>query len=127
MCYCRLPSVVQYWSKHPSLGNTFIKKTFSRDRFQLVRSKIYFNEPNKPGSASKTYYTNELVSNLKHTFQKYRKDSPFQSIDESMTKFKGRCSFKQYLSMKPVKRGVKMWMCCDAETGYVYNLSIYAG
>ena len=127
MSYCRLPSIAHYWSKHPSMGNLFIKKAFSRDRFQLLMSKLYFNEPEKPASASKTYYTDELLSCLKYTFQKYRKDSPFQSIDESMTKFKGRCSFKQYLPMKPVKRGVKMWMRCDAKSGYVYDVNIYTG
>ena len=44
-----------------------------------------------------------------------------------MTKFKGRCSFRQYLPMKPVKRGVKVWMRCDAQTGYTYDMNIYAG
>ena len=43
-----------------------------------------------------------------------------------MTKFKGRSSIKQYLPTKPVKRGIKVWMCCDSETGYVYDMDIYA-
>jgi len=28
---------------------------------------------------------------------------------------------------KPAKYGTKIWMCCDAETKYVYNASIYCG
>lgn len=28
---------------------------------------------------------------------------------------------------KPAKYGIKLWMCCDAETKYVYNASIYCG
>ncbi|KAJ4430236.1 hypothetical protein ANN_22448, partial [Periplaneta americana] len=56
-----------------------------------------------------------------------REDSPFQSIDESMTKFKGRSSLKQYLPMKPIKRGIKIWERCDSKTGYIYDLDVYSG
>jgi hypothetical protein len=69
----------------------------------------------------------EMVSYLKTTFQKCRQDSSLQSIDESMTKFKGRASIKQYLPMKPVERGIKVWMRCDSLTGYTYDMNIYAG
>jgi len=73
------------------------------------------------------YYVEELFSCLLQTFQKTRQDSPFQSIDESMTKFKGRSSLKQYMPMKPTKRGIKIWMRCDSQTGHVYDMDIYAG
>ena len=43
-----------------------------------------------------------------------------------MTQFKGRCSFKQYLPLKPVKRGIKVWMRCDVSTGYTYDMNVYA-
>ena len=69
----------------------------------------------------------ELIGCLKHTFQRCRQDSSFQSIDESMTKFKGRSTFKQYLPMKPVKRGIKLWMRCDALTEYTCEMNVYAG
>ena len=44
-----------------------------------------------------------------------------------MTKFKSRSTLKQYLPMKPVKRGIKLWMRCDALTGYTYDMNVYAG
>ena len=44
-----------------------------------------------------------------------------------MTKFKRRCSFPQYLLMKPVRQRVKIWMQCDAATRYMYDINIYAG
>nr|CAH7742974.1 unnamed protein product [Callosobruchus chinensis] len=69
----------------------------------------------------------EVMACLKHTFQKARSDSSFQSIDESMTKFKGRSSLKQFLPLKPVKRGIKIWVRSDAQTGYVYDMNIYCG
>ena len=61
------------------------------------------------------------------TFQKYKKDRAYQSINESMTKFKGRCSFMQCLPLKPVKRNIKVWMRCDTCIGYRYDMNVYAG
>ena len=127
MCYNRLPNLNSYWSSNLSLGNALIKKTFSRDRFKLIISKLYFAEPEKPENATKLYYVEDLISCFKQSFQKARQDSPFQSIDESMTKFKGRSSLKQYLPLKPVKRGIKIWMRCDSQTGYTYDMNVYAG
>ena len=28
---------------------------------------------------------------------------------------------------KPAKYGIKLWLCCDAETKYVHNASVYCG
>jgi hypothetical protein len=44
-----------------------------------------------------------------------------------MAKFKGRSTLKQFLPLKPIKRGIKIWMRCDAKSGYTYDLNIYKG
>ena len=46
------------------------------------------------------------------------------SVDEAMIPFKGRSSMKQYLPMKPVKRGFKVWGMADA---YLYDFNVYTG
>ncbi|XP_046394787.1 piggyBac transposable element-derived protein 4-like [Ischnura elegans] len=127
MSYNKVPSISDYWSHNPSLGNEAIKGAISRNRFQLLISKLYFTDPEQPASSSKTYYIDEVISCLKHTFSKARDESPYQSIDESMTKFKGRSALKQYLPLKPIKRGIKIWERCDAMTGYAYDLNVYSG
>ena len=45
-------------------------------------------------------------------------------VDEAMIPFKGRSSFKQYM---PVRRGIKVWMRADSESGYVSALEVYTG
>ena len=127
MGYNKLPKVKDYWSSAPSLGNATLKQAISRDRFALLSSKLYFNEPERPQGASKTYYIDELIECVKTLFPAARSESTFQSIDESMTKFKGRSSFKQYMPLKSVERGIKIWERCDSRTGYVYDLNVYAG
>ena len=127
MNYMRLPSINHYWSTHPSMAIQLLKTAFSRDRFKLLMSKLYINYYDKPYEADELYYVEDLINCLKLTFQKYRQDGPYHSIDELTTKFKGKCSFKQYLPMKPVKRGIKVWMRCDAQTGYIYDMNVSAG
>ena len=49
------------------------------------------------------------------------------AIDEAMVAFKGRSSIKQYMPMKPVKRGYKIWCLCDSHNGYLWNFEVYTG
>ena len=44
-----------------------------------------------------------------------------------MLKFKGHLSFCQYLPMKLIKWGVKLWTFCENETGYTVNFQVYTG
>lgn len=127
MSYNHLPEIIDYWSSNESLGNQMIKKTISRHRGTTILSKLYFASPEKPENASKLYYVEDLVNCLKKTFMNVRSDSDQQSIDESMVKFKGRSSMKQYQPLKPIKRGIKVWVRSDSKTGYVYDFDVYTG
>lgn len=49
------------------------------------------------------------------------------SIDEAMVKFKGRLGMKQYMPMKPIKRGIKVWLCAEASSGFVCDFQVYTG
>ena len=44
-----------------------------------------------------------------------------------MIAFKGQLAMKQYLPLKPVRRGIKVWMCADASNGFVCNMQVYTG
>ena len=93
----------------------------------LLFSKLYFNKVEKSGDCSKTYYVDKLIECLKYTFQKNYSDSSHQAIDETMVKFKGRSTLKQYLPLKPIKRGIKLWTRADSFTGFIYDFNVYAG
>lgn len=51
----------------------------------------------------------------------------FLTVDERLAPFRGRCSFIQYMPAKPAKYGIKVWLCCDAESRYIYNAQVYMG
>ena len=44
-----------------------------------------------------------------------------------MVGFKGRSSLKQYMPLKPTKRGYKVWCICDSHNGYMCKFEVYAG
>lgn len=44
-----------------------------------------------------------------------------------MVKFKGRSTLKQYMPMKPIKRGFKVWVVACAVTGYCLGMTVYEG
>lgn len=50
--------------------------------------------------------------------------NPSQSVavDEQLVAFRGRCPFRQYMSSKPAKYGIKFWVLCDSATSYAWNI-----
>lgn len=34
---------------------------------------------------------------------------------------------KQYMPLKPIKRGFKLWCLCDSKSGYLYKFDVYCG
>ena len=68
-----------------------------------------------------------VISHLKEKFKSVYYPHCEVSIDEAMIPFKGRSSMKQYLPLKPVKRGFKVWAMADAINGYMYDFNVYTG
>ena len=48
------------------------------------------------------------------------------AVDEAMIKFHGRSTLKQYMPMKPIKRGIKVWALAD-ENGFFSRFEVYKG
>ena len=48
-------------------------------------------------------------------------------VDESLIKFSGCLSLKQYLPSKRARYGVKMYKLCDRATGYTWSFRVYEG
>ena len=127
----KLPSFKDYWSSKDEMRDTFISSAIGRDRFAWLLTNIHLNDnsvqPQKgEQNYDKLYKLRPLLSKLQETFLSSMKPSEFQSVDESMIKFKGRSSLRQYMPMKPTKRGYKVWVRADS-TGYMCEFQIYTG
>ena len=102
-------------------GNTTYLFLFSFIRFD--------NKDTRPQrvQADKLAAISELWSMFLHNAQGAMIPGPFLTVDERLAAYRCRCRFIQYMPTKPAKYGIKLWMCCDADTKYVYNASICCG
>ncbi|CAG5024407.1 unnamed protein product [Parnassius apollo] len=127
-----LPDMELYWSSDPFYNNPEIFRVFPIARFKKITENLHLNdnsiEPLRDSpNYDKLYKLRPLITTLNEVYQNEAYNSSVQSIDECMVKFKGRCSLKQYMPKKPIKRGFKVWARCDAKTGYLYQFQIYTG
>ena len=68
-----------------------------------------------------------LLKKLSKSFPQYMYPTREQAIDEGIVAFKGRVKYLQYMKMKPVKKGIKIWIRAEATTGYIQQKDVYLG
>ena len=128
----KLPELEDYWSGDALLGVPAIVGGMPFRRFKAIRHCLHLNDNTKAAKRGEPGYDkmhkvrplmNIVNDNSLAEYHPHREIS----IDEAMIAFKGRSSIKQYMPMKPTKRGFKMWSSCDAYNGYVINHRPYLG
>lgn len=126
-----LPSYKDYWSSRDILRDTYISSKMSRNRFSWLLGHIHLNDnallPSRTSpNFDKLYKLRPFLDLIGNSFQNSYKPGEYQSVDESMIRFKGRSSLKQYMPQKPIKRGYKVWVRADVN-GYICEFQIYTG
>lgn len=96
----------------------------SSKRFIKLIENIHLNDNKTAVSKDEQRYDKlhklrPLIDSLNQSFSSSYNHSSFLSVDESMIAFKGRSNMKQYMLMKPVKRGYVAWCIADSCTSYV--------
>ena len=132
MSIVHLPCIADYWKRDEICQYIPITRRISRNRFFEIQRYLHFVDNSILASPGTPEYKklgkiqpilDFMVDHFKCIFNLHKD----VSVDEAMIPFKGRSSIKQYLPMKPVKRGFKVWMVADAITGYVSNFEVYTG
>lgn len=77
--------------------------------------------------SDKLWKVRGFLDSLAKTFQEVYEVDGHATVDESMVKFKGRLGFRQYLPLKPIKWGIKVWVMAESSTGYCANFQVYSG
>lgn len=127
----RVSSFKDCWSSNFQLRDNYISKVMSLKRFSFLLGNFHVNDNSKipkkgQPNYDKLYKVRPLLNKLSETFSLYYNPTEHQSIDESMIRFKGRSTLKQYMPKKTIKRGYKIWERADAN-GYVAEFQIYTG
>ena len=124
----QLPTLRSYWSTDPILGHPWFRTIMSRDRFMEIMHYFHLIDnatapcPSDP-NYNKLWKIQPLISLLVETSAKMYAPHPQLLVDESIIGTKSRLSFTQYIKAKPVKWGIKMWVCSDSINGYICSFS----
>ena len=128
----RVPRLNDIWSGDWVLGVPALAAVFTRKRFWQLWSNLHLvDNTQAPGrtdpSFDRLYKLRPMLTILADAFRAAHEPSQQVSVDEAMVRYKGRCSIKQYMPKKPIKRGFKIWCLCDANGGYLQEFQIYTG
>lgn len=127
-----LPSMRLYWSQDKNFYNERVARVMPLKRFLKILRYLHLNDNSKmpkkgQPNFDRLYKLRPLLDHINEIFKKMFSPSRYLSVDESMVRFKGRSSLKQYMPMKPIKRGFKVWVIACAVTGYCLGISVYEG
>ncbi|XP_047103465.1 piggyBac transposable element-derived protein 4-like [Schistocerca piceifrons] len=128
----QLPQLGNYWSSDPILAVTAISSVMTKLRYKKIVENLHCNDNStcvkkgKPGY-DKLHKIRPVIRAISNKLCKVYKPSSVLAVDECMVAFKGRSTLKQYMPMKPVKRGYREWCSADASTGFIINFDIYTG
>ena len=127
----RLPSFADYWSSDSLLGVPGISIGMPIDRFKAILRCLHVNDnttavPRGEEGYDRLHKLRPLIERLRNTWRTCYNPPREQSIDEAMVGFKGRNAMKQYMPMKPTKRGYKVWCRCSPN-GLMSDCEIYGG
>lgn len=119
--------VNDYWSTDPLIRTDIFGKTMPRDRYLLLLRSLHFADNDTRDRSDRLSVIRPVLSPLLTKFKSFFK--PFQNlvIDESLVLFKGRLAFKQYIRTKRARFGIKLFVLCCCETGYILDLMVYLG
>jgi len=114
-----LPEIRDYWSKDEKLHYSPVADRISRRRFEEISRYLHFAD------------NATLPARGEDGYERLQKVQPIITVirERCLQMFRplGRSSMKQYLPKKPVKRGFKVWVRADAQTGFFCDFQIYTG
>jgi hypothetical protein len=126
------PKYRDYWNNE---GSDFVAYTpgfrnvMTRDRFLAIWSFLHVVDENDPtiDKTDKIYKMRPMLTGLLAKFVFFYNPKMYLSLDEGMIPTKNRLAIKQYIKSKPTKWGIKSFMLCEGDTGYIINAEIYTG
>ncbi|KAJ8933811.1 hypothetical protein NQ314_013783 [Rhamnusium bicolor] len=121
----QLPSIRDYWSKKCLYENS-LKNVLPKNRFQILLKTWHFANNENANTDDRLNKISQLLPKLQQSFQAPIIPGEFICIDETLVPFKGRLKFKQYISNKRFKFGIKLFKLC-LEGEYLYDFKVYCG
>ena len=131
----RQPTMRSYWSTDPRYSDSFVKKCFTRDRFETLKRVLHVVNPRAFTKAQLKqkhkddpfWRVSPYLDHLCHRYQLYFVCGQDIDIDEMCIGFKGRHVARCYNPNKPDKWHLKAFCLNDSSTGYLHRFYMYQG
>lgn len=124
--YNWMPGKKFFWNTDGDLGNQLVIEAMRRDRFLTIWKYFHLANNNNIDQRDKYYKLRPLIEKLQAKFLEHYVPEKELNFDESMVKYFGRHSCKQFIKGKPIRFGYKVW-CVNGKSGYLVNFMIYQG
>ena len=123
------PSLNEYWSTDPLISTPFFHSdsSLTRDRFLLLHHFIRFADYRHLGDDHDLLrkirpFTNRIREIIGSVYN----PSKNLTVDESLLLFKGRLVFKQYIPAKRSRFGIKIYLLCESDSGFMLNFEFHS-
>ena len=129
----RKKNAAHYWSKkHPSQYVPFFAQVMTYRLFALFHRMLHAGSVHAPargqGGFDPWNKVRPVLDAVNLAFKMHFVPPQHVSIDESMIGMKNRVAYLQYMPNKRHSRfGIKKFELCDAVSGYVLHVELYAG
>ena len=127
-----LPNIQDYWTREPILQIPWFSTVMSQRKFLTLTHYLHFANntnslPCTDPSFDKLWKIRQVIEVIKQRCKEIYSPGKCVSVDESTIATRGMLSFLQYLPKKPTNWGIKLWVCAESKTGYIYNFEVYTG
>ena len=120
-----------YWRSKDSVicQTPGFPNTMPRDRFLAIWSALHCVDEEDPqlDKTDKIYKARPVFNHLLTKFKHHYVPECDLSLDEGMIPTKNKLSIKQFIKDKPIRWGIKTFLLCDSENGYIVNAEVYTG
>ncbi|CAF3014252.1 unnamed protein product [Rotaria sp. Silwood2] len=119
--------ICDYWSTNHLISTPIFAELFTRDRFRALLTNLHFNDNQNEIVEDSLYKVRPIIDELKRKF--FCCLNPYKNlcIDETLTLWKGRLQFKQYVPSKRHKFGIKIFALCNCKTGFIMDFIVFTG
>ncbi|XP_046997952.1 piggyBac transposable element-derived protein 4-like [Schistocerca americana] len=127
MAEVRKPLIQMYWSRRAVIETPIFRKTMPFRRFLHISRFLHLANNSLANNTDKLYKLRPVIDMFNQKFKEVYTMQENIPIDESLMKFKGRLSYKQFIPSKRTRFGIIIYKLCRSSSGYCYDFKIYTG
>lgn len=116
-----------YWSKRPLIETPIFRNVMPFKRFKQISRFLHFCNNETADNNDRLRKIRPIINLWNEKFKEIYTPDEYVSIDESLMKYKGRLSYKQFNPSKRARFELKIYKLCEASTGFCCDFKVYTG